>query len=137
MNDDDTVFFGVIHVAESYGFLEQIGYFYKSKHWNLQFYQNQTNINHIYQSFCNIMKYFYFQSDNNILEKRNICFKYFKKSIDAYGKFINNLTEGFDYILKIFDLYLNSPYFDNIQKNYINIFKIKIIKRKKIVIDNI
>ena len=28
INDDDTAFFGIIHVANSYGFLEQIGYFY-------------------------------------------------------------------------------------------------------------
>ena len=103
INDDDTAYFGLIHVAESYGFLEQIGYFYKSKSKTKEMQIKRAN--RIYESFCNIMKYFYMQSDNNILEKRNICFKYFRKSIRSFGNLINYLTEGFDYIIDILNLY--------------------------------
>ena len=134
INDDDCAFFGIIHFAESYGFLEQIGYFYKAKKNTPELKQKAiNNTNEIYLSFCNIMKFFYLQSDNNILEKRYICYNYFKKSIDGFGYLLKYLTDGFDFIIDILELYLNSTYFDKEQKNDIYNFKIKVIERKKIV----
>ena len=78
VNDDDTAFFGLIHVAESYGFLEQIGYFYKAKNPTVNnYYKFLYSINSLFESMANIMKYFYFESDNTIIEKNKICYKYF------------------------------------------------------------
>ena len=132
VNDDDTAFFGIVHIAESYGFLEQIGYFYILKHPNLEMRQKKLNItNQIFKSICNIMRYFYFQSDNNILEKRNICYKYFIKSVKSFGTLMDHLTEGFDFIVDTMDLYLNSSFFDEEEKKNINIFKTKLINQKK------
>ena len=76
------------------------------------------------------MKFYYLQSDNNILEKRYICYNYFKRSVDGFGYLLEYLTDGFDLIIDILNLYLNSTYFDAAQKNDINNFKIKIIERK-------
>ena len=133
INDDDTAFFNLIHVAESYGFLEQIGYFYTSKYSSAVLKKNINETNKIYRSFCNIMKYFYFQSDNNTLEKRKICYNYFKKSIRSFGSLINHLNKGFDFIIDILNLYINSTFLSAKEKNGIKNFKKKIIKRKKIV----
>jgi len=135
INDDDTAFFNLIHVAESYGFLEQIGYFYTAKYSSTVKKKYIKETNKIYSSFCNIMKYFYFQSDNNILEKRNICYNYFKKSIRSFGYLINHLNKGFDFIIDILNLYINSTFLSVKQKNEIKNFKKKIIKRKKIVVN--
>ena len=134
VNDDDAAFFGLIHVAESYGFLEQIGYFYFMKLPTPELHQKKIKItNEIFHSIFNIMKYFYIQSDDNILEKRNICFKYFKKSIDGFGNLIKHLTKGFNFIIDTLNLYLNSTYFDEEQKNIIKNFKSKIIERQKVI----
>jgi len=133
-NDDDTAFFGLVHIAESYGFLEQIGYFYILKPLNTELRKRKINLtNEIFHSICDIMKYFYIQSDDNIIEKRNICFKYFKKSMNTFWNLIKYITKGFDYIINILNLYWNSTYFDNTQKRIINRFKLKIIQRKKLV----
>ena len=75
INDDNSSFFGVIHYAETYGFLEQIGYFYISRISGPNHYRvalNRTN-DLIFKIF-NIMKYFYLQSDNNTFEKTNSIF---------------------------------------------------------------
>ena len=138
INDDDTAFFGIIHYAESFGFLEQIGYFYIARPPGPNHYRVALNrTNDLIFSICNVMRYFYGQSENNTLEKVNVAYKYFQKSFKEFGNRIKYLTEGFDFILDSFDIYLNSSFFDNTQKRYINIFKSKIIERKnKIVPQN-
>ena len=135
INDDYTALFGVVHYAETYGFLEQIGYFYIARPPGPNHYRAALNrTNDLIYSICNVMKYFYFQSDNNTLEKVNVAYKYFQKSFKEFGNRIKYLTEGFDFILDSFDIYLNSSFFDNIQKRYINIFKSKIIDRKNQIV---
>ena len=51
MHTDDTIFFGIIRFAESYGFLEQIGYFYN--------YDNSESIFHHYYDTKYINKILY------------------------------------------------------------------------------
>jgi len=128
-NDDDTSFFGLIHVAESYGFLEEIGYLYilRSKKSNKP---NNEIINENFNSIFTIMRYFYLRSDNNEIDKINTAFKYFKKSVLNYGKYISEMTKGFDFALDVLNLYLNSTYFNSTQKSYINDFKLKVIERQ-------
>ena len=132
INDDDTAFFGLIHVAESYGFLEQIGYFYVLRYPTPENHKKFLDgLNSGFESMANIFKYFYYQSDNNTLEKSNICYKYFEKNNNNLAKHIKDLTGGFDPIIDALNLYSNSTYFNDIQKIQINSFKNKIIARKK------
>ena len=133
INDDDTAYFGLVHFANTFGFLEQIGYFYYLKpgpsppHW-----LNPKKMNINFRSIFNIMKYFYLQSDNNTLEKTYMPYAYFKEKVKKnYEKFIPDLTDGFDFILDVLNLYANSTYFNEEQKIVINDFKNKIINRQK------
>ena len=130
INDDDTAVFGIIHNAETYGFLLQIGYFYITRPPGPNHYRSVKRTNDLIYSVCNIMKYFYLQSDNNTLEKTNIAYKYFQKRFKEFGERIQYLSSGFDYILDVFNLYLNSSFFNQQQKNYINYFKDKIVSQK-------
>lgn len=132
VNDDDTAFFGLIHFANSYGFLEQIGYFYLLKsNGNYGSRLDRGKMNSIFRSKFNIMKYFYLQSDNNTLEKINMPFKYFQMKVkNKYEKYIIYLTDEFEFILDVLNLFLNSTYFNNQQKFNIARFKNKIIDRK-------
>ena len=130
ITDDYTALFGVIHYAETYGFLEQIGYFYIARPPGPNHYRAALNrTNDLIYSICNVMKYFYFQSDNNTLEKVNVAYKYFNSAFREFGGRIQYLTSGFDYILDVFNLYLSSSFFEQSIKNY-NSFKEKIVNRK-------
>ena len=132
INNDDTSSFGLIHVTESYGFLEDVGYFYILKPGGTYNYRYDTNnANLIFNSIINNMKYFYMQSDDNALDKNNFAFKYFKK-MGGYLNFnVNYLTNelNFKNVFDVINLYLNSTYFDDKQKKKINELKMKIINR--------
>lgn len=131
VNNDDTAFFGLLHVARTYGFLEQIGYFYITRPKGSYYYRTDPkNMNKIFLSLFNNMKYFYIQSDNNTLEKNLLVYGYFEKCMKFFGQYIHDLTEGFDTILDVFDLYLNSSYFNQSQKVKIAYFKFKFVERK-------
>ena len=128
-NEDDTIFFGLIHVAETYGFLEDPGYMYILRPKPTNKTVNEIANENFYSIFT-IMRYFYIKSDNNEIEKKNTAYKYFQKSVNGYGKHLSDMTAGFDFALDVLNLYLNSTYFDSSQKNNINEFKSKIIERQ-------
>ena len=87
------------------------------------------NIN--YRSIFNILKYFYIQSDNNTFEKTMMPYAYFTKKIKKlYEKYLNDVTDGFDFILDVINLFSNSTYFNETQKNIINNYKKKVIDRR-------
>ena len=125
IHNDDTAFFGLIKVANSYGFLEEIGYFYNLNNPNStrQFYFDNRYINTSIHSLMATMKYFFIQSDNNQLEKNNVAYKFFYKKVNEYKLKLGYLTEGFDYINNVLDLYLNCSFFNNEQKSIIMDFK--------------
>ena len=59
LNNDDTAFFGILHKANTYGFLEQVGYFYVFKPKGSYCYRTDPkNMNLIFRSVFNNMKYF-------------------------------------------------------------------------------
>ena len=130
LNNDDTAFFGLLHSAETYGFLEQIGYFYVYKTSEIYVFKyDPKNSNLIIRTIFNSMRYFYIQSDNTILEKSNLAYKYFEKNIWILDKYFPYVTEGFNFILNVLDLYLNS-FFSESDKNKLNAFRTKVIYKK-------
>lgn len=132
INNDNTAFFGLLHTAKTYGFLEQIGYFYITRPKGDYYYRSDPrNMNIIFRSIFNNMRYFYLQSDNNTIEKNYMAFEYFNKSMRLFGKFIPNVTIGLDYILNVFDLYMSSSYFNDIHRKRLKYFKSKFVERKK------
>ena len=88
IHTDDTIFFGIIHFANSYGFLEQIGYFYNidpNRFFNKPKKEDDLIIaNENLKSLFNIMNYFIIKSDNNSLEKNNIPYKFFDEKVKIY-----------------------------------------------------
>lgn len=132
-HNDETACFGVFRVANSYGLLEQIGYFWNRNNSNSTTHKSlkPENANGSFRSLFSIMYYYFEQSDNNVFEKTKGGYDFFKLKINhPYQKQIKYLTKGFDYIIKVLDLYINSPYFTRFQKDSLQIFKDKIIFRK-------
>ena len=132
VNDDDTAFFGLVHVAESHGFLEQVGYLYVLKpgvpsHSIVDI----KRVDNFFRSVFNNLKYFYVQSDDNSLEKNTMAYNYFKRMALGSIKKIDQLNGGFDFILDVLNLYLNCSYFDDSKKNKIYNFRTKIMEQQK------
>ena len=133
---DDTFFFGIIHVANSYCFLEQIGYFYNvDPNRNLKHaikMDKATKNNKDIKSLFNIMKYFILQSDNNTIEKNNIPYKFFDKKVkNKLRNCMKYINKDFDFYIDVLNLYINCPFFDNDKKKEINKFIRKLTIKKK------
>ena len=132
LNNDDTAFFGLLHVVESYGFLEDIGYFYILRPRGVTYYRNDPkNTNAIFRSIFNNMRYFYIQSDDTTADKSNLAYKYFDKNYKPLKKNMVNLSRDFDFMIDVIDLYINSNYFNESQKNKLKEIKNMINERKK------
>ena len=136
--NDDTACFGLYKVAESYGFLEEIGYIYN---WDVQGsethrYKEPGLANLIFKSCFTIMEYFYEQTENNQYEKKAAYGFYNGKALRVLPNLLNYLSEGFDYIFKVIDIFLNSEYYTQSQKNNLKSFKEKIITQKEKVEKN-
>lgn len=137
INNDNTAFFGLLHTAQTYGFLEQIGYFYITRPNGSYYYRKDPkNMNLIFRSIFNNMKYFYMQSNNNTFDKSYLAFEYFNKSMRLFGKYLPYLNDGLDYILDIIRLYLNSSYFNHTQKKKMKLFELEFIERRKETIND-
>ena len=131
LNNDDTAFFGLVHVADTFGFLEEVGYFYILRPRYVYDYRSDPkNTNLIFRSIFNNMKYFYMQSDDTVADKRNMAYKYFDKSFKDLKKNMDKLSADFDFILEVLELYLNSSYFNESQKKKLYTIKSMVIERK-------
>lgn len=131
---DDTIFFGLIHFANSYGFLEQVGYFYniKPNRRTKIYLDKREKVNSEIRSLFNIMKYFMIKSDENLIEKNNMPFKFFIKKVKGILKRdMKYLTKGFDFFIEVFNLYLACQFFKQEQKDIIIKFKRKFIFKKR------
>lgn len=136
INDDDVALYGIIKVAKSYGFLEQIGYFYNTYNLNSSHHNafNKKNANKVFHSLFTIMRYYYEKSENNRREKTLIAYSYFYNKVYLiFRRRIKYLSENFDYINTILNLYINSKYLANKNKIFLNIFlkEIKLAQLKK------
>jgi len=129
---DDTSFFGIVHFAQTYGFLEQIGYFYNNDPGRKN--NKGEKANRKMRSYFNIMKYFLIKSDNNTNEKILMPYNFFyKKTRNLCKRFIHKITEGFEFYFEVLDLYLNCTYFDAKKKKEIQKYKNIIIQRENYV----
>ena len=133
LHNDDVIFWGIISSANSYGFLEEIGYFYNydNPDSTIHHYFDSQYMNDIFYSLFVTLKYYYVQSKENYIEKNFVGYKFFyEKVYNLYQNKTDNLTRDFDFIIEVLDMYINCPFFNETQKYNITNFKNIIIKRK-------
>lgn len=129
IHNDEVACYAVFRVANSYGILEQVGYFYNRENKNSITKQNfkPKNINGRFYSLFTIMQYYFEQSNNNTFEKTNGGYDFFKLRIDfMYRKKIKYLTDGFIYINDTLNLYLKSKFFNKTQRTELKRFRERI-----------
>ena len=78
------------------------------------------------------MKYFIIKSDNNIIEKNFMPFKFFAKKVNGIVKRdMKYITEGFDFYIEVINLFLECPFFIKQQKDIFIKLKRKFIIKKR------
>ena len=138
IHNDEVACYAVFRVANSYGILEQVGYFYNRENKKSITKQNfkPENINGRFYSLFTIMEYYFVQSYNDTFEKTNGGYNFFKLRIDfIYRRKIKYLTDGFIYINNILNLYLKSKFFNKTQRIELKKFKEKINKQHMLILN--
>ena len=59
-----------------------------------------------------------------------VAYQFFFRKVYLYKKYIKYLSEGFDFINNVLDLYLKCNFLFNIEKVFLSDFKNKIIQEK-------
>ena len=137
IHNDETACFGIFKMINSYGQIEDIGYFYNTNISNSTTKKNflPESINGRFHCMFTIMKYYYEQSDNNAFEKINGGYGFFTfRIIRKYQDKIQFLTKGFKFIESVIDIYLNCSFLNSTQKNLLREFNSKIQTQNQIVL---
>ena len=106
IHSDDTIFWGIICSANSYGFLEEIGYFYNyaNPESTVHHYFDTKIVNLIFHSLFSTLNYYYFQTKQNEIEKNYVCYKFFYEKIyQTHKNMTRYLTDEFEYIIDVLD----------------------------------
>ena len=61
----------------------------------------------IFHSLFATLKYYYFQTEENEIEKNFVGYKFFYEKIYKLYNNSINLTKGFNYIINVLNLYIN------------------------------
>lgn len=123
-SDNDLAIFALSKKAKSYGFLEDVGYFYNIKNcWlTVEYIYKNKHIDKIFSKLFNVTKYFFEESKDNRQEKL-FGYKFFYNKLYKYRNKLFYLYKNFDNINNILDEYLNCRYFNKKEKKKIQNFK--------------
>ena len=131
ISDDDLAFFALAKKAKSYGFFEDVGYFYNlystSSTGHFYFLNMNKKLDEMFYKLFRTLKYFFEKTKNNKTEKRWV-FKFFLDKIYAYRNKLIFMNNNFDYFNNIIDMFLKCNLFTKNEKE-------KLIKFKNMVID--
>ena len=136
-SDDDLTFYGLSKVAESYGFLEEPGYFYNTKDpWTItnKEYRNK-DIDKIFSKQFVIMRDLLNQADSNRQDKL-WGYKIFYNRVYKFRNKLIFLKKHFEFINKVLDMYLNCIFFNKEEKEKLMKFKNELnrIQLKKMIL---
>ena len=127
ITDDDLAFFALAKKAKSYGFFEDVGYFYNlrssSETGHFSFMRKELNKNwsDMFYKLFKTMKYFYEKTKNNRVEKEWV-FKFFLNKIYSYRSKIFFVDKYFDYFNETLNGFLDCALFHKDEKIKIPIY---------------
>ena len=131
ITDDDLAFFALAKKAKSYGFFEDVGYFYNLRsssdtgHFSFMRKELNKNWSDMFYKLFKTMKYFYEKTKNNRVEKEWV-FKFFLNKIYSYRSKIFFVDKYFDYFNETLNYFLDCALFHKDEK-------IKILKFKNML----
>ena len=130
ISDDDLAFFSLAKKAKSYGFFEQVGYFYNlystSSTGHFYFFNMNQKWNDIFLKLFKTLIYFFEKTKNNRIEKR-WTFKFFLDKTYAYRSKLIYLNKNFEFFKNIIDNLLRCNLINKNEKEKLNKFKKMVI----------
>ena len=128
ISDDDLAFFTLSKKARSYGFFEDIGYFYNLPSSSATAHFNFLNMNYnnrwsdMFYKLFRTMKFFYEKTKNNRKEKEWV-FKFFYNKIYNYRSKLIYIDKYYNYFNETLEEFLRCDLFNKGEKNKILKFK--------------
>ena len=128
ISDDDLALFAMAKKAKSYGFFEEIGYFYNLKssadtsHFKYLKKNMNKKWNNIFFKLFKTMKYF-FENTRNNREEKFWVFKFFYNKVYNYRNKLFYVNNHFYFFNEVLDMFLGCFLFNKEEKKQINRFK--------------
>jgi len=133
--EDTIMFIGILQVAKSYYYLEELGYYYSRDELRGNFPKLKNKLckpNNIKLKDMGHIKLLHFLLDktrNNEFEKQIVYHELI--SINHYLNLVNTTCHDYDYVYEVFDSLIQSSYISNIQKKRLFDFKARIEQKEK------
>jgi glycosyltransferase involved in cell wall biosynthesis len=123
-SDNDLAIFALSKTAKSYGFLEDVGYFYniRSSLLTVDLWFRNKNVDKIFGKFFNVSKYFLENTGDNRQEKL-FAYKFLYNKIYKYRFKLYYLFNNFDAIDKILNEFLKCRFYNKNEKEKIQLIK--------------
>ena len=107
LHEDGLCIFILFKKAKSYLFTKEYGMFYfLDKNSIMRNLKNKDRINKTVRD-CFLYLEFMFNYTNNTLHEKNMALSNFKGLLKGFKDIYLKITEGFNYINKVIDLYIN------------------------------
>ena len=135
ISDDDLALLDIEKKAKSYGFFEDVGYFYNLKttsatgHFNFLNYTMNKNWSDMFYKLFKTMKYFFENTRNNRVEKEWV-FKFFDNKIYPYRNKLVYMNKYFEFTKNTLDLFLECVLFSKDEKMKLIKFKNMLLEMK-------
>ena len=133
INEDLIQLFSILIVANSLSFISNIGYVkmsYEQKRSQTYLTESSEFANKVFHDNFLELKFLFEKSRNNEHDKA-ICIDFLRVNKMLYSSIIKNINDGYEFFDEVFNLLLNSGYYNDFQKYKINYLKNTIMNTKK------
>ena len=131
LHEDGLILFKLLKTAKSYLFMKEYGLlYYSNENSTMRNIRNKDKINKTTKDSFLYLE-FMFNYTNNSLYEKNMALIQFKFLSDFLNDVFSKTTEGFDYYLKVIDLYVNCKIIPKENKTFIINIKNQFIKRQQ------
>ena len=131
-NEDLLQLFSLLRVSNSFLFIEHIGYVKFNRDENkLSLIKNSHNpryTNTIFHDNFIELKTLYNITKNNKHDKA-VCLDFLRMNSISYGPVVSRITEGYELFEEVFNVLLNSEYFNDGQKSMLKRLRKKLMKK--------
>ena len=134
MNEDLLLLFSILRVANSLLFIKDIGYLKLESLNNASLFSSHKkpkSANRIFHDNIMEIRFLFNKSKNNKKDK-SIILDFIKMSNKNYATITKYITSGFNIFEETFNLLLNCPYYDEIQKLKIQMYKNNLMRNKNL-----
>ena len=119
MQEDAMNLFCLLRVADSLTIIEDIGYGYllglNDKSLIVSWVRDSNHANQVFHDNFVELRFLFKKTENNELDK-GVCIEFFQMICNLHSKLASFVTKGYELFDEVFNLLLQSPYFNEEKK---------------------